>query len=46
MKCQKHFVHAKSVNLTELVCTEQCRCELEVGECDNAEYTAVQDNDD
>ena len=35
------------MNLAEVVCTEQYRCELEeVGECDNAEYSAVQDDDD
>ena len=29
----------------EVVCTEQYRCELELGECDNGEYTAVQEDD-
>ena len=34
------------MNFAKVVCTEQYRCELEVGEYDNAEYTAVQDDDD
>ena len=35
----KQFIHAQYVSLAEVVCTEQYRCELEVDECDNAEFT-------
>ena len=34
------------MNSAAVVCTEQYCCELDVGECDNVEYPAVQDEDD
>ena len=34
-----------STPCTQVVCTEH-PCKLEDDECDNAEYTAVQDDDD